>query len=314
MMMDRPLRNLLSVLLGAVVLGAAAAGCGLESTHGGTAVTLQVTRAFGTTSVGSATQPQLERSETVMRMLERSFRVGTSEPGARIESIDGLSESSPGLRWSYYVNGIAGALSAAKTAVHPGDRIWWDLHDGGAIASAPAVVGSFPEPFVHGMDGRRLPTELECAPDVTAACNRVTSELSSIGVPIATSLIGTGIGTDSIAVVIGTWHDLQGELLADVLAHGPASSGIYARFGGTGSTLQLLEPSGRLARTLVGDAGLVAATAQPSSAPTWLITGTDPAGVLAAARAMAPGPLRDHYALAVQGATELPLPLQPTSG
>jgi hypothetical protein len=314
MMMDRTMRHRLVVLLGVVLLGAGAAGCGLASTHGGTAVTLTVTRGFGATAVGSVTQPGAEASETVMRLLERSFRVGTSGPGDRVESIDGLSGSAPPTLWSYYVNGIAAPLGAAKTAVHPGDRIWWDLHNGTATTSVPAVVGSFTEPFVHGSGGRRLPTALECAEDVMAACSAVTSELSAIGVPIATSLIGTGSGTDSLIVVVGTWRDLQGELLADVIEHGPASSGVYARFAGPGgSALELLDPSGRLARTLDGDAGLVAATAQPSAEPTWVITGTDPAGVLAGARALAPGPLHDHYALAVQGATQLPLPLQPAS-
>jgi hypothetical protein len=41
----------------------------------------------------------------------------------------------------------------------------------------------------------------------------------------------------------------------------------------------------------------------------WLITGTDATGVLAAARALTPAALHDHFALAVQGATELPIPL-----
>jgi hypothetical protein len=63
-------------------------------------------------------------------------------------------------------------------------------------------------------------------------------------------------------------------------------------------------------RTLTGNAGLVAATAQGSQTPTWLITGTDAAGVSAAAAALTPARLHDHFALAVQGGTDLPIPLQ----
>ena len=32
-----------------------------------------------------------------------------------------------------------------------------------ACARTPAVVGSFPEPFLHGIDGKRLPVRIECA-------------------------------------------------------------------------------------------------------------------------------------------------------
>jgi len=40
------------------------------------------------------------------------------------------------------------------------------------------------------------------------------------------------------------------------------------------------------------------------------LTGTDPAGVLAAARALTPQALHDHFALAVDGATHIPVPVQ----
>jgi hypothetical protein len=66
-------------------------------------------------------------------------------------------------------------------------------------------------------------------------------------------------------------------------------------------------------RTLSGNAGLIAATAQGGSTPTWLITGTDPAGVAAAATAMTQARLHNHFALAVQGSTDLPVPLEATS-
>jgi hypothetical protein len=43
--------------------------------------------------------------------------------------------------------------------------------------------------------------------------------------------------------------------------------------------------------------------------PTWLVTGTDVAGVDAAARAFNADALHDHFALAVQGGTTYPVPL-----
>jgi hypothetical protein len=300
--------------LAALISGVALAGCGLGAGPGTSDVTLTVSRGFGATRVGRLTEAHVPGSETVMRMLERHFRVQTRYGGGFVEAIDGLSGASGHVDWFYYVNGIEAARGAAVTAVHKGDRIWWDLHDWRATQSTPAVVGSFPEPFLHGLGGKRLPTTLECAADVGAACRRVSGELSRLGVPVATQLIGTGSGTDSLDLVVGTWRDLRGSIVADLVDHGPGSSGVYARFTGPrGGSLELLDPQGRTVRTLSSAAGLIAATAQGSAEPTWLVTGTDRAGVSAAAAALTPAALRDRFALAVAPGSELPVPLEGSS-
>jgi len=295
----------------AIVLSIAIAGCGLGPGPGTSDVTLTVTRDFGSRAVGQVTQRHVPGSETVMRMLERTFRVGTRYGGGFVESIAGLSGTASRVDWFYYVNGIEAGRGAAATAVHKGDRIWWDLHDWSTAQDTPAVVGSFPEPFIHGTDGRRLPTALECAADVERACTLVTDELGRLHVPVASQLLGTGSGTDSLALEVGTWKDLRGQIVSSLLDHGPGASGVYARFAGAGSKLELLDPRGRVVRTLGGGAGLIAATAQGSFEPTWLVTGTDPGGVAAAAAALSPGRLRDHFALALQGGAATPLPLEP---
>jgi hypothetical protein len=294
----------------AALAAAAAVGCGLGPGPGTSNVSLTITRGFGSRPLGSITQAKVPGSETVMRMLERSFRVQTRYGGGFVESINGLSGNSSRLDWFYYVNGIEATLGAAGTAVHRGDRIWWDLHDWAATNSVPAVVGSFPEPFLHGVGGRRFPTTVECAPDSTSACTTVTNALSRDGVPVASQLFGTGSGTDSLNVLVGTWRELQPLLAADLIEHGPASSGVYARFAASGASLELLDPRGDIVRTLSGDAGLVAATADHAATPTWIIAGTDAAGVRAAADALTPARLRDHFALAVSGNTDLPVPLE----
>lgn len=296
----------------AITSAVAIAGCGLgagKSTSGD--ATLTVTRGFGTAAVGSASEHSIPGSQTVLRMLERSFKVTTRYGGGFVESIDGHAGGSSRLDWFYYVNGIEATLGAAGTSVHYGDRIWWDLHDWTATDSIPAVVGSFPEPFVHGINGRRFPVTIECAADVATACKRVTDELTAIGVPASSQAIGTGSGSDSLGVIVGTYQDIHEELLAALLEHGPASSGVYAKFAGpTGSSLQLLNPQAQVVKTLGAGAGLIAASAQTSTGPAWLITGTNVAGVSAAAAALTPARLHDHFALAVQGATDLPVPLE----
>jgi hypothetical protein len=299
-----------AVTASAIAIAAALAGCGLGAGKGTSDVAVTVTRDFGTVSVASANEPRVPGSQTVMRLLERSFRVTTRFGGGFVQSIDGHSGTSGRRDWFYYVNGLQASQGAAGTAVHKGDRIWWDLHDWSATDSIPAVVGSFPEPFLHGTGGRRLPTTLACASDAKTACKRAAAEFQAIGVVAQTVLIGTGAGPDSLAVVVGTWRDLHGELAASLVEHGPGASGVYARFAGPGGAkLQLLNPSGHVVRTLGAGAGLIAATGQSATGTVWMITGTDPAGVSAAAAALTPERLRDHFALAVAGKADIPLPM-----
>ena len=296
----------------AIATAIAIAGCGLGAGKGTSNVALTVTRDFGSRSVGLVSEHQVPGSQTVMRLLERSFRISTRYGGGFVESIDGHSGTGSRRDWFYYVNGIEGSLGAAGTGVHQGDRIWWDLHDWSATDSIPAVVGSFPEPFVHGINGRRYPTTLECAGDATAACQKVSSQLDAIGVKVATQALGAGgSGSDSIAVVVGTWRDVRGAFAASLIENGPGSSGIYAKFGAGGASLDLLGPHGQAVRALGAGAGLIAATSANSSAPVWLITGTNLAGVSAAADALTPTQLHDHFALAVRGETDFPVPLEP---
>jgi hypothetical protein len=294
----------------AIALAVAVAGCGLGAGPGTGAAGLTVTENFGTHSVGAVSVAHVPGSETVMRMLQRRFNVATRYGGGFVQSVNGLSGSSSQRDWFYYVNGVEAPEGAAVTAVHHDDHIWFDLHDWQATDTIPAVVGSFPEPFTNGIGGKRYPTTIECGANVAAACKRVTAELSSDHVPTASQLIGTGSGPDTLGVVVGTWKQLAPEVAAELIAHGPGASGVYAHFNGPdGSSLKLLDPAARVVRTLGAGAGLVAATADKSSVPTWLITGTDVAGVNAAARAFNEHALRDHFALAVQGGSEYPLPL-----
>jgi hypothetical protein len=126
---------------------------------------------------------------------------------------------------------------------------------------------------------------------------------------VASQLLGTGSGQDSLAVDVAPWRDLKAALVASLIEHGPSTSGVYAKFNSAGTKLQLLDPAGHVVRTLGPGAGLIAATADRNSVPTWLVTGTDRAGVTAAAAALSAGHLRDHFAVAVQGKTLYPLPL-----
>lgn len=284
------------------------AGCGLVHDNGTNAVSVTLTRDFGAHRIATITEVHA-RSETLLTLLRRSFPVQVT--GDTVTSIDGEG-AKPGTSWFLFINGSASGIGTSRlpTKVRPGERIWWDLHDDTATGNVPAVVGSFPEPFIHGIAGKRLPVALECAPDVTAACDQVSVALARVGVPAARQLLGTGSGTATLGIEVATWRDLQGEIAALLIAHAPSTGGVYARFGdGKGRTLELLDAHGRVVRRLAADAGLVAATGNSKTAPTWFVTGTDAAGVSAAASAMTPARLAFHLAVAVQATRDLPVPL-----
>jgi Domain of unknown function (DUF4430) len=272
-----------------------------------------VTRGFGSRQIAQIGNSHVPGSETVMRMLDRSFHITTGGREGLVESIDGLGPSGPQTDWSYYINGILGRTGAAGTTVHAGDHIWWDLHDHSATRNIPAVVGSFPEPFVHGIGGKRYPVTIECANDVSTACQRATAAMNAAHVPAAPQLLGTGSGPDTLGIVVGTWSEISSQVGAELVAYGPGASGVFARFVHHGSDLELLSPTGGVARTLGAGAGLIAATGDSSDVPTWMITGTDVAGVTAAARALSAQALHNDFALAVDGSRHLPVPLQGSS-
>jgi hypothetical protein len=301
-------RALTAVAALAAVL--ACGGCGLGPGSPTKGVSLTVTGGFGSRHVSTVSRTKVPGSETVMRMLERSFKISTRYGGGFVESINGLAPSGGHTDWFYYVNGVQASKGAAATAVHAGDHIWWDLHDWSVTENIPAVVGSFPEPFTSGIGGKRYPVTLECGTDVDAACKQATKALTAQHIPTSSQLLGTGSGTETLGIVVGTWNEIRSQVGAALIAHGPSASGVYARFTGSGgAALQLLDPSGHVVRTLREGAGLIAATAGQSSVPTWMVTGNDPAGVLAAARALTPQALHDHFALAVDGASHVPVPV-----
>jgi hypothetical protein len=76
----------------------------------------------------------------------------------------------------------------------------------------------------------------------------------------------------------------------------------------------VLDVSGRPVRTLGAATGLVAAIALPERRPVWFVTGTDAAGVRAAARAFDESVLADRFALAISDDLPVAVPLPRRQG
>ena len=285
----------------------AAAGCGLGPGAGIDGVELTVTREFGAA-------PMLERSleanesDTVMRALEGAAAISTRYGGGYVQSIEGVEGGQRDGRpfdWFFYVDGVESPIGAADYALQGGERIWWDYRDWAATNHVPAVVGSWPAPFVGGYEGRRHPVTVECEGG-GEACARVRQELESAGVSIAGDS-----PPGAIRVLVGPWARLRGDPVAALVEAGPQESGVFADFerGRSGYELVGLVAGGEAVRHLGPGAGLVAATRRYDGPPVWVVTGGTAAAVRAAAGLLGAAKLRHHYAVASEDGKETPLPV-----
>lgn len=293
-----------------VLVAALAAGCGVGAGEGADGVDVVVTRDFGATRLAGARAGETPGGETVMRFLQRRFDVRTRYGGGFVHAIEGVSGGSEGGRpvdWFYYVNGIEAGEGAAATKLHPGDRVWWDRHDWGAAMRVPAVVGSFPEPFRSGTTGKRFPVQVVCTPAAGRACGEAKDRLTAAGVAFGSAAFGSPPGELTLRVLVGPWRQVRDDLVAGDLDQGPGATGVFARPADGG--LALLDDRGRTRRTLTAGAGLVAATRLRNRSPTWVLTGTDAAGTLAAARSLTASTLRNHFAVALDRGRPVALPV-----
>jgi hypothetical protein len=291
----------------AAALGCAAAvaGCGFgpgESSQG--TATLTVTRDYGSRTLVQAADPDPPESETVIRLLDREAEIATRYGGGFVQSIDGLAGGEADGRrsdWFFFVDGIESDRGAAEVTVRGGDRIWWDYRDWTDAMGVPAVVGSWPEPFAQASSepGSRVPVGVECA-TARSACAAVVERLTEAG---AEARIESGSSDHavggSLRVLVGPWRAIHNHPAASL--RGPAASGVFATFkqGGQGRfELVIADPKADPQCGFKAGAGLVAAVEAPGGRSTWLVTGTDRAGVGRAAEALDPRDLHDRYAVA----------------
>ena len=295
---------------------AGGAGCSVRGTSQKGAAQLLVTRDYGARELVSASEDPIEPGETAMRILMRNARVKTRYAGRFVNAVNAVASSnSAGRRsdWFYYVNGIEADVGATEHELAGGDRVWWDYHEWSEVMRVPAVVGSFPEPFIHGSEGKRYPVRIDCGSDSRSACSDVSKRLEDAGIAPSTSAIGAPAGKEVLRFVVGKWDEVRQDGASEQIEQGPQKSGVFARFGasgGGGSELDLLDPQARVVQTLPHGAGLVAATRFRDQAPTWVVAGTDSAGLDRAVTLLQERVLRSRFAVATTSGTPIALPVE----
>jgi Domain of unknown function (DUF4430) len=297
----------------------AAAGCGLGPGAEVGDVQLTVTREYGALPMLESSVAATE-SDTVMRVLEGEAEIETRYGGGFVHAIEGVAEEQRDgdpYDWFFFVDGSESPVGAAEVEVEGGERIWWDYRDWVAVYHVPAVVGSWPAPFVDGVEGKRYPVVVECMEsrgslrtdsDRKEPRNCVTAReaLEREGVKVARA------GPEGvIRVLVGPWQRLRSDPTAKLVEDGPGESGVFADFEATGDgyELEALDDEGEAGERLGPGAGLVAATSRYGGPPVWVVTGGTEQAVREAAEALGVEQLRDHYAVAVEDGEAMPLPL-----
>ena len=170
------------VLLVVVLL----AGCGGAGEEQGTA-RLWVTRDRGAEVLLDV---QVSAGQTLMRALASHADVETRYGGRYLQAVNGIEGSLNRRRdWFWFINGYEGDRSASEYRLRDGDVGWWDYREWQREGEARVVVGSFPEPFVHGYAGKTRPVVVRYSPGSTRRAQRLATLVGAESV----ELLGTAV-------------------------------------------------------------------------------------------------------------------------
>jgi len=171
----------------AVVLACASlAGCAGGGGHG--TATIWITRDRGSQVLLVRHVPA---GLTAMQALDRIATIKTRYAGRYVQAIDGVEGSLTARHdWFYFINGYESDRSAAEYRLHTGDVEWWDFRDWRRTMVEPVVVGAFPEPFLHGFDGKRRSSAVVYAPGLAKSARRLARVIhAGTVVPSGTKLM-----------------------------------------------------------------------------------------------------------------------------
>lgn len=193
-----------------------------------------------------------------------------------------------------YLNGVK-PVGGGKERVYPGDRTGFLVRDRNDPAPAPgAVIGLYPAPFSTRFTAKRRlkPTRLQCADTASTACTALADTFVKDGITAGRTNLQDSSSVDVLRVYVGPWQQLRpvlkrGRLGGSALAvEQPAEGNGYGfEVAAEGTTVRPAAPFGEAggSETYGAGTGFVYAVRDALGAPVWVVSGTDEAGVQAAA-------------------------------
>lgn len=153
------------------------AGCGGSGGDEGTAQ-LWVTRDRGAELLVDA---EVDAGQTLLRALAAEADVDTRYGGRYVQSVNGI-EGNLGDQhdWFWFVNGYEGERSAAAYKLRDGDVAWFDYRAWEREGEARVVVGAFPEPFIHGYEGKTRPVAIRYEPALARRAGALARQFGEV--------------------------------------------------------------------------------------------------------------------------------------
>ena len=220
-------------LIAPLLAALAIAGCGgVGPTAADGTAQLWVTRDRGSEVIVDTDVPA---GQTLLRALKSRSKVSTRYGGGFVQSIDGVDGSARRHQdWFWFINGMSGDRSATSYRLRDGDVAWWDYRDwSGDADTLEVVAGAFPEPFLHGYDGKRRVTAVRYASGLRAGAEQVAEKLGADDVAPSGTTVPEG--ANLFELMNGTPH-----LTAAMRSPGSGPNGAV-RFSFAGSVQQLLD-------------------------------------------------------------------------
>ena len=203
------------------------AGCGGSGGEEGTAQ-LWVTRDRGAQLLVDA---KVEAGQTLMRALAAEADLETRYGGRYVQSVNGIEGSLADQRdWFWFVNGYEGDRSAAAYTLRDGDIAWLDHRAWKGEGEARVVVGAFPEPLLHGYDGRTRPLAIRYEPAVRSRARALAGELGKADLQALPASVPEGMNVLEVrAGPPGLTGELLGQTAGDPVRFVLSGSPAYER-------------------------------------------------------------------------------------
>ena len=247
---------------------------------------------------------------SAMTALMKAAEVETSYGGGFVNAINGVRSGFTGsqsvkMDWFIYVNGIQSNIGALDYKLHDGDIQHWDFHQWSFRHFIPAIVGDFPEPFVHGYGGKTDPTVIAYSENLKEDAENLERRLVRLGV--------SDVSIKRLGELSENERESHNLLLLGTMDSEPISelNKIWNRLGFfahiENRNLLVLNAEGEVVAEYGAGVGLIQATQSPWNPKgigvcenvVWMVSGTDEAGVKGAIDALINHYSEFQYACAV---------------